>query len=182
MLLWPSWECRRRLIPTTSHLIQLAAHGQNNATIASNLGISGETVKNHISSVLYKMDAPDRMYLSALFYAGDTRIPPNAKEDLESEIVAGKVNGRVAPQIVGRRVYFIQEKLTGAIKIGTALDVGRRLKNLQGANPNQLVLLGSMAGDQEDEAVLQRGFAKDRIRGEWFKSTPRLLRQIETYN
>lgn len=41
-------------------VLQLLAYGQSNQVLANTLSISEKTVKNHVSSILYKMNVPDR--------------------------------------------------------------------------------------------------------------------------
>lgn len=62
-------------------------------------------------------------------------------------------------------VYFILAP-TGHVKIGTAGDPRKRLKQLQTAWPGRLELLGVL--DDVAEDVLHRKFADNRVHGEWF--------------
>ncbi len=71
--------------------------------------------------------------------------------------------------------YFIQAVDGGPIKIGTARDVSARLAELQVANPNELVILGTTP---LPEASVHRRFAHLRIRGEWFTASASLLAEI----
>lgn len=76
----------------------------------------------------------------------------------------------------GGSVYFIRHP-DGFIKIGKAQghphNVKVRLKDLQGANPHELELLGSVACKEYSklEAHLHGAFKLQRVRGEWFKLT-----------
>jgi hypothetical protein len=54
--------------------------------------------------------------------------------------------------------------------------VARRVATLQTASPAPLVLLACMDGDRQAEARLHRRFASARVRGEWFRPVPALLR------
>lgn len=71
-------------------------------------------------------------------------------------------------------VYFIQSG-AGAIKIGTAKNVARRIATLRLANPEPLTLLHTMPGGVTLEHRLHRKFAALRIRGEWFRAEDPLL-------
>ena len=77
------------------------------------------------------------------------------------------------------KIYFIQSGENGPIKIGITRDVEARLKALQTAHPETLKLLGVRGGDTQDEASWHRRFHRQRLRGEWFRPSTRLLRAIE---
>jgi hypothetical protein len=80
-----------------------------------------------------------------------------------------------------RSVYFVQESLVGAIKIGVASDVERRLKIIQTDCPGTLTLLAVMPGvTNAVEPELHLMFSRFHIRGEWFRSDPELLEFIES--
>jgi hypothetical protein len=66
-------------------------------------------------------------------------------------------------------IYFIQDTVTRAIKIGYSTNPQKRLKNLQNSNQNKLVLLYAMHGELEHEAGLLQQFDKFKMEGEWFK-------------
>ena len=74
-----------------------------------------------------------------------------------------------------RYVYFIQETIGrhAPIKIGVAINVQQRLKDLQTSNPRQLeiyTVLGPMIKMQafDVEKRLHHKFRRHHIRGEWF--------------
>jgi len=77
-------------------------------------------------------------------------------------------------------VYFIRSGPApdGLIKIGATWDPHQRLRDLQVGSSEQLTLLAVMPGDTATEAHLHRAFAHPRVRGEWFRPTPELLRLI----
>lgn len=66
-------------------------------------------------------------------------------------------------------IYFIQNKATGAIKIGYSKNPKKRLIGLQTATPQELVLLGTMQGGLEHEAAFHKQFAGHALQGEWFQ-------------
>ena len=71
-------------------------------------------------------------------------------------------------------VYFVQCGDDGPIKIGKSSgDMKRRLGELQVGNPVELRLLVSIPGDVEQ--AMHMRFARQRIRGEWFRPDPVLL-------
>jgi hypothetical protein len=74
-------------------------------------------------------------------------------------------------------VYFVGNKPSPEyVKIGIARNVHARVQNLQTASPEQLILLTSMPGGKETESVLHSAFAKERVRGEWFRLSGRVHR------
>lgn len=83
------------------------------------------------------------------------------------------------PQDTNCGVYFVREGLLGPIKIGYALDVERRLKDLQTGNPRELVLLAVMPESNEyEETILHTTFQFCALRGEWYEPHERLTRLI----
>lgn len=77
------------------------------------------------------------------------------------------------------RVYFIREPLSGAIKVGIALDVLARFTALQASHPYPLQLIGVCPGGAGLEAAIHELFATDRLLGEWFRPTPELRHCIK---
>lgn len=89
-------------------------------------------------------------------------------------------------------VYFAQEEAPhGPIKIGTAIDPAKRLRDIQGCNPRPITLLfafpaghaGASFYEGRSARVTERGwheqFSHLRIRGEWFHPGQDLLDAIE---
>ena len=80
---------------------------------------------------------------------------------------------RVAEIRVDETVYFIRDE-GGPIKIGkTRGPVESRLASLQTGNPRRLTLLATTRAYSERE--LHSRFWEERIAGEWFKPSRRLL-------
>lgn len=77
------------------------------------------------------------------------------------------------------QVYFIKQAGTGHIKIGTSNEPARRLKELQTASSEPLELLGVIDGGQDTEKALHRKFSSFKKSGEWYKSSPGLLRHLK---
>lgn len=68
-----------------------------------------------------------------------------------------------------RGVYFVQDT-TGAIKIGQAKDVWKRLGSLSSGTPLELRLVGFVPTENLDETEkeMHKRFAAYRFKGEWF--------------
>jgi hypothetical protein len=77
-----------------------------------------------------------------------------------------------------RLVYFVQAT-SGAIKIGLATDVKRRLATLQTSHPEKLSLLATRLGGRVRERAYHAKFAEHRLHGEWFAPHPDILAEIE---
>ena len=79
-------------------------------------------------------------------------------------------------------VYFVQGITTGHIKIGRSYNVVSRLANMQTNSSEELNLLGIIKkGGGKLEKDLHRTFSDDRIHGEWFTPSPRLLSYIQDF-
>jgi hypothetical protein len=72
-------------------------------------------------------------------------------------------------------IYFIQAGPTGPIKIGYAKDAKQRCRALQIACHTELRLIIAMRAPQSAEGALHAFFKRERVRGEWFRPSPRLL-------
>ena len=79
-------------------------------------------------------------------------------------------------------VYFLHEPELDRIKIGRSENRKKRLSDLATGNSQELKLLATFPGARPEERELHDRFRKDRIRGEWFRSTPELLALIEDVN
>jgi len=77
------------------------------------------------------------------------------------------------------RVYFIRSNGKGPVKIGYATNVPDRLKALQTSHHGRLVIVGLMAGTQQDERALHAQFKEYRKGGEWFDCKGELKAYIE---
>lgn len=77
-------------------------------------------------------------------------------------------------------VYFIQRGESGPIKIGTAMNVDKRLTQLQCGNAEHLrVLFAGKTSDGLREVDLHKKFHRLRMKGEWFKPERELLEFVE---
>jgi hypothetical protein len=73
-------------------------------------------------------------------------------------------------------IYFIQDKASGAIKIGYSKNARKRLASLQTATLHELVLLGTIHGGLGHETAFHERFAGYALQGEWFKGD--ILRDV----
>lgn len=72
-------------------------------------------------------------------------------------------------------VYVIRAGDDGAVKIGVARNVLRRIATLQNAHPSPLTLLRAVQGGVREEQRLHAKFAQHRIGGEWFSPVQEVL-------
>lgn len=79
-------------------------------------------------------------------------------------------------------IYFIICGGTGAVKIGRADNVKKRMADLQVSNPSKLSLLCHFRAPSIFEPTLHTIFSKSRLRGEWFSITDELLDLAEIGN
>ncbi len=78
-------------------------------------------------------------------------------------------------------IYFIQEQNNseGLIKIGLSGKPQRRLKSMQTNSPVLLEIFVTLPGNEQLEEKLHEMFAENRIRGEWFKPSQKLIAFID---
>lgn len=77
-------------------------------------------------------------------------------------------------------IYFAQqESRTGPIKIGSAINPKKRLKEIQLTSPNPLVILKIIPGGRGKELGIHYHFQHLHSHGEWFKPEKELLDFIE---
>lgn len=75
-------------------------------------------------------------------------------------------------------VYFVQDSLTGYIKIGFSSDPWARLSQIQVHNAGQCAIIALEDGDEDCEADLHARFAEHRLRGEWFLPANEIMEHI----
>jgi predicted GIY-YIG superfamily endonuclease len=113
-------------------------------------------------------------------------IPISVKQDFES----GKYEkaSKKAKNKQGRHyVYFVQSGRRGAIKIGYARDVDKRVNELQIGNPFKLRVVALMPCESLDhakyvETKLHKRFKSHKIRGEWFKNSINFNKAVDENN
>lgn len=76
------------------------------------------------------------------------------------------------------KVYFLRRP-DGAIKIGYTGDIGVRIKELSRQQGCDLQLLAWKPGGRDAEAALHKRFWRDRLDGEWFHPSGRLLAYVD---
>jgi hypothetical protein len=65
-------------------------------------------------------------------------------------------------------IYWLKAGDTGAVKVGYAVDVAKRVKLLQCGAPYPLILLRQEPGDRAMEAALHRHYRTKHLRLEWY--------------
>lgn len=78
-----------------------------------------------------------------------------------------------------RYIYFIQPLTGGPIKIGSALNVAQRIKELQTGSAAPLCLLASITGTVKEERALHRQLKEYRLSGEWFSPGEEVLAAVQ---
>lgn len=73
-----------------------------------------------------------------------------------------------------RSIYFIEDRQTKNVKIGTTVNLRERLQKLQVGNPNKLYVALEVKSDTLSEKAIHRALADTHIRGEWFRPSDRL--------
>lgn len=84
-------------------------------------------------------------------------------------------------QISGLWVYFFQSTNSKAIKIGKTFDLESRQKRVENSHGYAVKLLKAIrVPDESHERAIHKQFKKIRLKGEWFKCTPELIKYIES--
>lgn len=78
----------------------------------------------------------------------------------------------------GARVYFMRAG-EGPVKIGWSYCPEDRRRQLQVASPEPLTIVATMRGGPRQESYLHEFFQEERLQGEWFRPSERLLRYTE---
>jgi hypothetical protein len=86
--------------------------------------------------------------------------------------------GRPVERRQSDKVYFVGGDV-GAIKIGLARDVEKRLAEIQAHSPIPVSALAITEGGRGVELAYHRQFAAHRLHGEWFERHPDILAEIE---
>jgi hypothetical protein len=76
-------------------------------------------------------------------------------------------------------VYFIAARELDLVKIGYAYNPLNRFNHLRTSCPVALTLEGAIPGGRKKEREFHLRFAIARVRGEWFKLSPNLQREID---
>jgi hypothetical protein len=97
------------------------------------------------------------------------------QEVTDAEVLAAKAQRRLVTRDANHGwayIYFLKQ--ANAIKIGRAINVTRRLRELSVGAKEPFELLAAVPAHSSVEAALHAKFKKDQIRGEWFTATPEL--------
>lgn len=77
-------------------------------------------------------------------------------------------------------LYFVTCDLENfPVKIGSTRYLPSRLKGIQTSLPYRVVVLAAVPGTEEDEKRLHSQFAPARLRGEWFRRTPEIMKHVD---
>lgn len=90
----------------------------------------------------------------------------------------------VLQAIPRKATYAIRSVAGGPIKLGRATNVESRLASIQIGHPERLELVVAVRERDVTESQMHQAFAAERIRGEWFSPSPRLLsllREVSAY-
>jgi hypothetical protein len=85
------------------------------------------------------------------------------------------------PEMFPPTIYFVSAETLRAIKIGYSTDVAQRVRDLQAATADTLLLLGMHEGDRATEKALHKRFARLHIKGEWYANRRPLRLYIERH-
>lgn len=154
------------LTPRERDIVRRVAEGMSAKRIAAELGISENTVTNHITAIARTL--PDfgegyrpRKVLITQWYM-------QQHDDFQSP-----------PAGATGHVYFFVAPDVNLVKVGVSTDPFFRFQNLLTTSPVPLQFLGSVEGDFELEARLHEKFKAERQHGEWFRLTPFVRSEIE---
>lgn len=107
--------------------------------------------------------------------AGTDRYRPLPASDTRATLCTfcQKLTARSGYRTTDQWVYFARRRIDGAVKIGVARDVDRRLGGLAiGAGPVDLLV--KVAGDFGLERSLHKRLSELKLHGEWFRPEPPL--------
>jgi hypothetical protein len=76
------------------------------------------------------------------------------------------------------RLYVVRDKESGAVKIGVSQNARKRASELQVASPRPLALVVDVPAPKGFEKFLHALLAADRLKGEWFNPSPRVLEAV----
>ena len=98
---------------------------------------------------------------------------PNSAAAALAATVGKPSDDRPLPKARVRRgvVYFGRNGVSNHVKIGFSEDHKRRFASLQGASPEQIMLIGTIPGTRKTEMAMHKKFDAQRIhpRREWFR-------------
>lgn len=156
------------LTPREAEVVGLVSEGCSQKEIARRLGVSPDTVDNHIGTIWRKVEKC-------------TLYPPSPGAKPMRGIISWAHRRRGAPDHEPGEpvVLFVQAMDSGMVKIVHTTDASRFLHELQCHSPARLTVLGLVSGGVDTEAKWHNRFAADRRHGRWFRCTDELLSMIE---
>lgn len=113
---------------------------------------------------------------------GPAKLRPGHIQDRTLSIIQGGFR-RVIVEALARPeaatyVYFIRAGDSGPVKIGVAANPYVRLEELQTGNPYRLRVIAAFVGGYPDEGRLHTEFKRERLEGEWFRASKRVLAEM----
>ncbi len=78
------------------------------------------------------------------------------------------------------KIYFIQQGELGPIKIGISENLERRFGTARTFSPYSLRVLAIMKGSRKEEKQLHQKFRKEKLNGEWFCPSKKVIQYIQT--
>ena len=76
-------------------------------------------------------------------------------------------------------IYLIYDNTNNALKIGFSKNPKSRLKYLQSATSNKLILIDYIKGNTKDEQILHNKFKGLRLSSEWFEYNSKIITEFE---
>lgn len=96
--------------------------------------------------------------------------------EVKSELDRSRIIGS---STTGGYVYFLTHSDTSdSIKIGFSTNPWARANELASGSPTGAILLGTINGGKDTEALWHERFMGIRLSGEWFKKTPELMAEV----
>lgn len=76
------------------------------------------------------------------------------------------------------KVYFAEATEVRKVKISFSTNVDRRMAKINSDSPTPVRLIGAIIGTRLYENALHRQFCETHAYGDWFKQTPKLMKEI----
>ena len=169
-------ETRGRKTKLTEDLIEPIYTGLKNRMswnqIASIVGVDPKTFRNW-----RHRGEKEKRGLYRKFVDTIERAESEVKEGLREELLFQASNTK------SQRIFicFIQGEITRRIHIGETQELPhQRLSALELNSPDTLKLLKVIHASKGDAAQLHQQFAENRLHGEWFSPSQRLVKFIES--
>lgn len=145
--------------------------------------LEGAEVRRTVTS-LSLVGAPDQVWWDLARAVLDREVvPPCGLNVSQRALLAAMMIELIESRREGARggvvVYFVRDRQSDLIKIGSSCNERKRLRSLQTAHGGQLWLMATCPGGRAREYQLHCRFAASRVRGEWFRASPDLLAFIE---